>query len=246
MHTESAYVMMVAGAKGGTGKSVVASLLGFALAQRGLKVLLIELTTGSRSVDFPCGVHGKVVYDLGDVFAQRCDVHKAITQSASNANFHVLCAQRGGGAIKPALFYSLMQSVINNYSIIIIDVESGFGVPLKSACVVSNGAIIVTTPDTVALNANSALSDVLFAHTHITTKLFINRVPENLSVCGTRDLDECIDTVGAQLIGVLPQSDIIIKASCSGAQPPENTVEACVFKAVAARICGIHAPLVFK
>ncbi len=246
LHADGAYIIMIAGAKGGVGKSVVSSLLGLALAKRGLKVLLAELSTSARSVDYPCGVHGKVIYDLGDVFAGRCNVLKAITHNPVYANFHILCAQRGCGFVKPQLFYNLIESVQKDYSVIILDVESGFGVPFRSACAVSNGAMIVTTPDIVALNANRALADELFTHSHISTKLFINRVPENLQLCGIRDLDECIDTVGAQLIGVLPQSDNITSVACNGIPLNESSPEAHIFNAIAARICGIHAPLVFK
>ncbi len=245
MRTNNAYVLMLTGAKGGTGKSVVCSLLGLALAQRGLKVLAIELNTGSRSLDYPCGVHESVVYDLGDVFEARCDASKAIMQSPYNSNLHVLCTQRCGGIVKPQLLVDIIEQVKGSYSVILIDVESGFGVPFKSACIVSNGAFIVTTPDIVALNANAALGDILFSHPHITTKLFINKVPQNLNNCGIRDLDECIDTTCVQLIGVAPLSSKI-EAAGIGNLPDDNSKEFSVFKSVAARICGINAPLIYK
>ncbi len=237
---------MVAGAKGGSGKSITSAMLGLALAKRGLKVLAIELNTGARSLDIPCGVHGKIVYDLADIFEGRCDVQKAITQNPAYNNFHVICSQRGAGSIKPQMLGELIGLLQSLYSVIIIDVESGFGVPFKSACAVSNGALIVSETDIVSLNANQALANILCDYSHISTKLFINNVPDNLQITGINSLDECIDTIGVQLIGVMPKSDRIIKAACLGKPLDENCIEASIFKAIAARICGIHVPLIYK
>ena len=69
-----ANVIMVASGKGGTGKSTVAVLLGAELAARGRRVLLVELDSGLRSVDYIAGVYGKTVYDVEDVLNGRCEV----------------------------------------------------------------------------------------------------------------------------------------------------------------------------
>ena len=67
-----ARVIMVASGKGGTGKSTVAVLTAGRLAARGRRVLLVELDSGLRSVDYIAGVYGKTVYDVEDVFSGRC------------------------------------------------------------------------------------------------------------------------------------------------------------------------------
>ena len=59
-----ARVIMVASGKGGTGKSTVAVMTGAALGARGRRVLLVELDSALRSVDYIAGVYGKTVYDV--------------------------------------------------------------------------------------------------------------------------------------------------------------------------------------
>lgn len=77
----SARVIMVASGKGGTGKSTVSVLTGAALAARGRRVLLVELDSALRSVDYIAGVYGKTVYDVEDVLCGRCDAGKALVES---------------------------------------------------------------------------------------------------------------------------------------------------------------------
>lgn len=63
-------------------------------------------------------------------------------------------------------------------------------------------------------------------------RLIINKVPRTLANCGIQSLDECIDTVGAQLIGVVPFSTEIQKrrdrrAAGSGGQAPSGAARHC-------------------
>ena len=73
------------------------------------------------------------------------------------------------------------------------------------------------------------VADELFAAGLPSVRLIINKV-----MVGTfarnpvRDLDECIDTVGAQLIGVVPYSEELAAAAAAGtaAQPAANRLTA--------------------
>lgn len=96
-----ANVIMVASGKGGTGKSTVAVLLGAELAARGRRVLLVELDSGLRSVDYIAGVYGKTVYDVEDVLNGRCEAGKAVVESPVYRNLYVISAPYSGGHILP-------------------------------------------------------------------------------------------------------------------------------------------------
>ncbi len=245
MHSKKAQVIMVTSAKGGTGKSVVSVLLGAALAARGLRTLVIELSDGPRTTDLPFGAHGNIVYDIGDMFDGRCDITKAIVPSPYYHGVHIVCAPRCGNIIKPDVLRKNLDKIRTHYSVIIIDVASGFGVPFKTACTVAQKAIIVTTPDVVTLNSEQALADILCDLPHIETKLFINKASYDLAGTGIRSFDECIDTVGVQLIGVMPKSGDVFAAACSGKKLSDSSVASNVMRAVAARLCGTQVPLVF-
>ncbi|MFQ7159168.1 MAG: hypothetical protein ACLRPX_05940 [Ruthenibacterium sp.] len=77
-------------------------------------------------------------------------------------------------------------------------------------------------------------------------RLQINKVPRTLAGQGIRDLDECIDTVGAQLLGVVPYSEAVLRAGATASALPKEEKAARVFAAMAARLCGVHAPLIVR
>lgn len=88
----AARVIMVASGKGGTGKSTVSVFTAGCLAKRGRRVLLIELDSGLRSVDYIAGIAGKTAYDIGDILDGRCDAGKAIVESPLYKGLYVVSA----------------------------------------------------------------------------------------------------------------------------------------------------------
>ncbi|MEG0769426.1 MAG: AAA family ATPase [Ruthenibacterium sp.] len=244
MQAKRAHVMMLTSGKGGTGKSVVTALLGAALTARGLRVLAVELGCGPRTLDYPTGVYGKTVYDLGDVFAGCCSVEKAVVESPLYPGLSVICAPCSGGVVRPNIFASAVQRMRADFDMILLDTASGLGVPFKAACAVADSAVIVTTPDCVAVRDGHVVADALRTPGHIPARLLLNRVPAYLNGVGVADLDECIDLVGVQLIGVLPESIEVRAAAATGLPLDPGGLSAAAFSAVAARICGVQIPLV--
>ena len=59
------------------------------------------------------------------------------------------------------------------------------------------------------------------------------------------DLDECIDTVGAQLLAVIPESRVLQLAGANGTVPPAGDPAVAAGQAMAKRLCGQRVPLTF-
>lgn len=235
----SAQIIMVASGKGGTGKSTVSVLLGSRLAAADKKVLLIELDSGLRSVDIISGVNGKTVYDISDVLSGRCDWHKAIAESPIYEGLSVISAPYERGDVKPQELKRLIQKLANHYDFILVDTAAGLGEPFAAAMLVSQMALLVLTPDPVALRDGHIAADVLFEGGFTNVRLVVNRVSPNTFEKGVvEDLDECIDTVAVQLIGVIPDSVAILKCSAAGQPLPANTVAYRAFDNLARRILG--------
>ena len=74
----------------------------------------------------------------------------------------------------------------------------------------------------------------------------LSSLKRTLAGQGIRDLDECIDTVGAQLIGVVPFSTEIQKAGATGAPLAPAGRPRLALRAIAARLCGQYTPLVIR
>lgn len=241
-----ARVIMVASGKGGTGKSTVAVLTAGRLAARGRRVLLVELDSGLRSVDYIAGVYGKTVYDVEDVFSGRCAAGKAIVESPLYPDLYVISAPYSGGRVRAAALQVFAERAKPVFDDIVLDTAAGMGAPFEAAAAVADRALLVITPDPVALRDGHIVYDALAAGGLQDIRLVINRVPPRLDGCGIRDLDECIDTVGAQLIGVVPESAEVRTAGATGTALAQKSTAYRVFDAIAARLCGEQVPLIVR
>ncbi len=238
---------MVASGKGGTGKSTVSVLLGSRLAAAGKKVLLIELDSGLRSVDIIAGVHGKTVYDISDVLSGRCDWSKAVVESPVYRGLWIISAPYERGNVQPSELSRLTKKLASLYDFVLVDTAAGLGAPFAAAMVVSQMALLVLTPDPVALRDGHIAADVLYEGGFTNVRLVVNRVGPNTFEKGVvEDLDECIDTVAVQLIAVIPESVAVLKCSAAGQPLPANTLAYRAFDNLARRILGEEVPLAVR
>ena len=157
---------MICSGKGGTGKSTTSVLLGAELARQGRRVLLIELDSGLRSVDLIAGVYGKTVYDIEDVLCGRCQGEKAIVQSPIYPGLSVISAPYEGGEVRPAPLAALILAMRGYFDFILFDTAAGMGAPFQAAAQLAEQALIVLTPDPVALRDGRIVADALMADGH--------------------------------------------------------------------------------
>ena len=245
----SAQCVMICSGKGGTGKSTVSVLLGAGLARLGRKVLLVELDSGLRSVDIIAGVYGRTVYDIEDVLCGRCEPAKAIVPSPLYAGLSVISAPYEGGEVAAVPLGRLLQAVRPYFDLILLDTAAGMGAPFTAAATVADRALLVLTPDPVALRDGKIVADRLLAggRPQSAVRLVMNRVTRGSfgKRASVEDLDECIDTVGAQLIAVIPESVALQQAGAAGTVPPAHDAAVVAGQALAKRLCGQRVPLTF-
>ena len=91
------------------------------------------------------------------------------------------------------------------------------------------------------------MSDEFYKRGNKKQRLIINKVnPDLFKADLVVDLDEIIDTVGVQLIGVIPDDDEVIIATSKGRQLPSTSLAFKAFDAISKRIQGDDVPLSFK
>ena len=223
----NAQTIMICSGKGGTGKSTVSVLLGAQLGAWSRRVLLIELDSGLRSVDMIAGVYGKTVYDIEDVLCGRCDGSKAIVPSPLYPGLSVISAPYEGGEVRAAPLAGLILAMREYFDYILLDTAAGMSAPFTAANRLADRALVVLTPDPVAL------------------RLVMNRVSRSSfgKDAAVFDLDECIDTVGLQLIAAIPESRTLQRAGAAGTALPQDCPAAIAGHALAGRILGERIPL---
>ena len=106
-------------------------------------------------------------------------------------------------------------------------------------------ALLVLTPDPVSIRDGRIVCDALEAGGCPEIRLIINKVPRTLANCGIQSLDECIDTVGIQLLGVVPESRELQRCAMLGEALPEDCLASMAGAAMAGRLLGQRIPLLF-
>ena len=239
----SAKIVMVASGKGGTGKSTLSVMLGARLAAAGGKVLLIELDSGLRSVDIIAGVYGKTVYDIADVLSGRCEGAKAVVASPVYPGLSVISAPyEWSGTVQPAALKKLLDKLSPVFDWVLVDTAAGLGAPFKAALAVSE-TVLVLTPDPVTLRDGHIAAEEAFAAGAKQVRLVLNRVGPASFGGAVRDLDECIDTVAAQLIAVVPESSQLQLCAAKGQALPADCLAFRAVDNLARRLQGQRVPL---
>ena len=237
-------VIMVSSGKGGTGKSTFSVFCAEALAQLGSTALVVELDSGLRSVDVISGVYGNAVYDLEDVLTGRCEPEKAVIQSPRNENLFVMCAPYNSDVVQVDKFVDLCFALSQKYDYMIVDTAAGLSDEFYAAASVAMRAMVIATPDPVSVRDARIVADRLRDLSVQDVRLVINRLsPSHIKNKIIPDLDFCIDHVGAQLIGVIPDSPVIAVAPTCGAGLPDKSIEKKIFQNIAKRIGGNDVPL---
>ncbi|MFQ9871987.1 MAG: P-loop NTPase [Oscillospiraceae bacterium] len=238
-------VIMITSGKGGVGKSSACVLLGAALGRLGKKVLVLELDSGLRSLDLMMGLQDQVTYDIQDVLLGRCEPIRAIFSCEYCANLFLMPATSVLDAgIAQEDIVRLCRGLSGYFDFVLLDSPAGVGATFEAAARACSQAILVVTPDPVSVRDGAIVSGLLEELDVGRQRLIINRVRTNLEKLSlVPDLDRVIDTVGVQLLGVVPDSDLLLRAIAGGKALPEKSLPGRVYQNIARRILGKYVKL---
>jgi flagellar biosynthesis protein FlhG len=179
--------LCVAGAKGGVGKTMLASNLALLLARAGYRTLLVDFDPGTGNVGVHLRLHGS--HDLDDVAERRCTASEAIVQGPGR--LQVLLGRSGPTRLttsSPAEVADLLRAIrtaSNEFDVVVFD--TGAGLNPSTLCVAEHCEVTlgVTTPEVTSLTDAYALCKVLHARGVALPHLVVNR---------TRNRDEAMRT----------------------------------------------------
>lgn len=237
-------IWLVTSGKGGAGKSTVSVYTAAALAKDGFRVLIVELDAGLRCLDILLGVSDKAVFDLADVLSGRCSGEMAAVECAYQSGLFLLPAPASHSwRLPPEAFSGLCRTLSESYDYLILDTPAGLSEYLEVSLAVSQSALIVVTPDPVAVRDGASVASLVLSHGIENLKLVINRVPARPRRLTVETLDTVIDRVGVQLIGTVPEDEAVFLSSALGQALPVGSPARREFESIASRIRGKYIPL---
>ncbi len=243
-----AEIILVTSGKGGVGKSSCCVCLGYALAARKKTALIVELDAGLRGLDLMMGVSDKVVYDISDVILGRCEPAQAMVSSDIAPELFLFPApvSRWTG-LETEHLLKLFRGLGGHFDFLLIDAPAGFSQGFEIGMEIADRALVVVTPDPIAARDGFQVSRLLSAKGIENQRLVINRVKaryQRLELLP--DLDEVIDQVGVQLIGVIPEDEGVLRAMAKGEMLLPDCKAAQAFENLAARVLGEYRPLAVR
>ena len=246
--TNDPKLIAITSGKGGTGKSSISYGIGYTLAKQGNRTLIIELDFGLRCLDIMFGMEGTVKFDLGNVLKNNMQVLDAVSRVPGVSNLEILCAPKDPFMkVTAEQVVNICRGVRKYYDFIIIDTGAGISSHVFDIVEQANLILVVTTPDPICIRDAPMMSDEFYQRGNKRQRLIINKVSEEVIKSKMiQNLDEIIDAVGIQLLGVIPDDMMLKEATGKGKKLPVEAPSLEAFDAISKRLTGEQVPLVIK
>lgn len=241
-------VIVITSGKGGVGKTTSTANIGTGLALEGKKVVLLDTDIGLRNLDVVMGLENRIVYDIVDVIEGTCRLKQALIKDKRYAGLYLLPAAqtRDKSAIVPEQMLKLCEELKQEFDYILVDCPAGIEQGFKNAIVGANRAIVVTTPEVSAVRDADRIIGLLEANDVRNPKLLINRVRHDMVKRGDMmSIDDIIDILAIDLIGVVPDDEKIIVSTNRGepAVSDSKSLAGRAYREMTKRIMGQDVPL---
>ena len=241
-------VIVVTSGKGGVGKTTTVANIGAGLVNSGKTAVLIDTDIGLRNLDVVLGLENRIVYDLVDVVEGTCRLKQALIRDKRFGGLFLMPAAqtRDKMAVNPDQMKKLVEELEGEFDYIIIDCPAGIEQGFKNAIAGAKSAIVVTVPEVSAVRDADRIIGLLSASGIDDCNLLVNRLrPDMVKKGDMLALDDTLDILGIDLIGVVPEDENIIRSSNFG-EPiitNEKSMAGKAYRNITKRILGESIPM---
>ena len=218
-------VIVITSGKGGVGKTTTTANLGAALALRNKKVVLVDTDIGLRNLDVVMGLENRIVYDIVDVVEEKCKLRQALIKDKRFAELFLLPAAqtRDKSAVNEEQMRDLTAKLKEEFDYIIVDCPAGIEQGFKNAIAGADRAIVVTNAEISSIRDADRIIGLLEASEIRNPELIINRLrPEMVRRGEMMDVEDILDLLSIDLIGVVPEDEYIITQTNKGETAVSN------------------------
>ena len=222
-----ATVVTVTSGKGGVGKTTSSAAIAAGLAQAGHRTVVIDFDVGLRNLDLIMGVERRVVFDFVSVISGEATLNQALIQDKRLENLSILAASQTKD--KDALTEAGVGQILDElaelgFEYIVCDSPAGIERGATMALHFADHAVIVTNPEVSSVRDSDRILGILQSkskrakeggkvHEHLLITRYDPVRVENGEMLSKEDV---CDILAVKLIGVIPESKAVLKASNTG------------------------------
>ena len=241
-------VLAVVSGKGGTGKTSLCAGVACALAKAGQSVLCLDLDMGLRNLDLSLGLAEEPSLCFTDVMDGGYPLSKA-TVHPKFPTLHFLTApvMRQPEDVDEEKFGQFLEQVRQEYDWCILDAPAGVGAGFRLAVRWSDQIMVVSGGEPSSLRDGARTAALIEQISEAETKLVVNRIRLHFFRKNKLTVDDCMDTVGLPLLGIVPEDETVSMAAAKGkplllaSRSKYGAAVAC--RHIAARLMGEKQPL---
>jgi len=240
--------IVITSGKGGVGKTTTTANLGTALALMEKSVCLIDTDIGLRNLDVVMGLENRIIYDIVDVIEERCKLSQALIRDKRFDTLVLLPAAQTSdkSAVTKEGMLQIVRELKQEYDYVLIDCPAGIEQGFQNAIAGADQAIVVTTPEKSSVRDADRIIGLIEQEEMERPRLIINRIRQQMMDNGdAMDVDDVVQLLSIDLLGIVIDSDDVIKASNVGepvALTPNNKASI-AYRNIARRILGETVPL---
>lgn len=222
-----ARIIVVTSGKGGVGKTTTSAAIGTGLALRGFKTVIIDFDVGLRNLDLIMGCERRVVFDFVNLINDEAKLQQALIRDKRVENLYILPASqtRDKDALTEEGVARVLDELSKDFEYIICDSPAGIERGALMALYFADEAIIVTNPEVSSVRDSDRILGILASKSKraeenlppIKQHLLLTRYsPTRVSRGEMLSLADVEDILSVPLLGVIPESQAVLKASNSG------------------------------
>ena len=220
-------IIVVTSGKGGVGKTTTSASFAIGLANKGHKTAVIDFDIGLRNLDLIMGCERRVVYDFVNVIRGEANLNQALIRDKHNKDLFILPASqtRDKDALTTEGVAKVLEELSKTFDYIVCDSPAGIERGAQLAMYFADHAVVVTNPEVSSVRDSDRMLGLLTSKTkraeegreRIQEHLLLTRYcPKRVTRGDMLGLSDVNDILAIPLLGVIPESQSVLRASNSG------------------------------
>ncbi|CAG35396.1 septum site-determining protein MinD [Desulfotalea psychrophila] len=222
-----AKIITVTSGKGGVGKTTSSAAIATGLALLGYRTVVVDFDVGLRNLDLVMGCERRVVFDFINVLRGEATINQALIKDRQVDNLYIFPTSqtRDKDALDKEGVGRIFEELKKDFDYIICDSPAGIEKGALLALYYADEAIIVTNPEVSSVRDSDRILGVL-ASRSLRAEQNLEPVKHHLILARydavrvqsgeMLTLEDVLDILAIPLIGVVPESKAVLRASNVG------------------------------